>query len=142
MTTGEGGCIVSNDEKLISFARQYINYGKPKYKVQGLNFRMNEFNAALGLWQIQKLPEIVNWKNKKAREYDKIFKKRVVIPKEMISGYYKYIVFQPIENSTGKVYAQPCHKILQKDYHLPNTEWVAKNHWCVPIFYKGDGEQT
>jgi len=20
---------------------------------------------------------------------------------------------------------------------LPNTDWVAKNHWCVPIYYSG-----
>lgn len=138
MTTGEGGCLVSNDKKLISFARQYINYGKPAYNVRGLNFRMSEFNAALGLWQAQKLPEIVRWKNKKAREYDKIFRKRVIIPKGMTSGYYKYIVFEPIEGSTGKVYDWPCHKILKKNYTLPNTEWVARNHWCVPIYYKGD----
>ena len=30
----------------------------------------------------------------------------------MISGLYKYIVFDPIERSTGKVYDQPCHRIM------------------------------
>ena len=33
-------------------------------------------------------------------------------------------VFDEIENSTGKVYDMPCHKILKKDYELPNTDWV------------------
>jgi len=28
----------------------------------------------------------------------------------MTSGYYKYVVFEPIERSTGKVYDQPCHR--------------------------------
>ena len=28
----------------------------------------------------------------------------------MISGLYKYIVFDPIERSTGKVYDEPCHR--------------------------------
>jgi hypothetical protein len=56
----------------------------------------------------------------------------------MVSGYYKYIVFDPIEKSTGKVYDEPCHRIMNKNGHLPNTEWVAGNHWCVPLYYKGE----
>lgn len=65
------------------------------------------------------------------------YSKRLVMPENMISGFYKYIVFEEIERSTGKVYDQPCHQIMGKEYTLPNTEWVAQNHWCVPIYYKG-----
>lgn len=50
----------------------------------------------------------------------------------MVSGYYKYIIFDQIEKSTGKVYDQPCHKIMKGNGHLPNTDWIAQNHWCVP----------
>jgi perosamine synthetase len=56
----------------------------------------------------------------------------------MVSGYYKYIVFDPIEKSTGKVYDQPCHRIMGRDEALPATDWVAKSHWCVPLYYKGE----
>ena len=141
MTTGEGGCVVSTDKDLIAYGRKYINYGKFEYVVQGLNYRMNEFSAALGAWQTKKLPEIIEWKNKKAREYDRLYENRLQMPEQMTSGYYKYIVFDPVENSTGKVYDQPCHRIMRKDYDLPNTDWVAKNHWCVPLFYKGDSQK-
>jgi len=55
----------------------------------------------------------------------------------MISGYYKYIVFDPLEKSTGKVYDELCHHIMKKEVDLPNSEWVAKHHWCVPLYYKG-----
>jgi hypothetical protein len=48
---------------------------------------------------------------------------------------YKYIVFDPIERSTGKVYDQPCHRIMKTNESLPNTDWVADNHWCVPLYY-------
>lgn len=137
MTTGEGGMLVSNDPNLIEFARKYRNYGKFNYEIQGLNYRMNEFTAVLGIWQTKKLPRIIKWKTEKAKEYNKIYKNHLKLPEEMISGYYKYIVFDPIENSTGKVYDQPCHRILNKNYELPNTDWVAKNHWCVPLYYKG-----
>jgi perosamine synthetase len=138
MTTGEGGCVVSNDKDLIAFVRKYINYGKFEYEIQGLNYRMNEFNAAIGAWQAKKLPEIIEWKNKKAKSYDSEYKSHLCLPEGMTSGFYKYIVFEPIKNSTGKVYDQPCHRIMKRDCKLPNTDWVAENHWCVPLFYKGD----
>ena len=54
----------------------------------------------------------------------------------MTSGLYKYIVFQPIERSTGKVYDQPCHRIMGRHVDLPNSDWVGQNHWCVPLYYR------
>lgn len=141
ISTGEGGMLVTNNVDLVEFAKRYRNYGKFDYRVQGLNFRMNEFTAAIGCVQVDRLDEIVSWKNEYAQKYlDPNFPNRVKFPEGMISGYYKYIVFDPIENSTGKVYDQPCHKIMNKNYELPNTDWIAKNHWCVPIYYKGEGE--
>jgi hypothetical protein len=53
----------------------------------------------------------------------------------MTSGLYKYIVFEPIERSTGKVYEEPCHRIMGTGDELPNSDWVAANHWCVPLYY-------
>ena len=139
ISTGEGGMLVTNNVDLLEFAKKYRNYGKFDYRIQGLNFRMNEFTAAIGCVQVDRLDEIVAWKNEYAQKYlDPNFPNRVNFPEGMVSGYYKYIVFDPIEKSTGKVYDQPCHRIMNKDYELPNTDWVAKNHWCVPIYYKGD----
>lgn len=139
LPTGEGGMLVTKNIDLVEFAKQYRNYGKFNYEVEGLNFRMNEFTAAIGCVQVDRLEEIVAWKNQYAQKYlDPMFPNRVKFPEGMISGYYKYIVFDPIENSTGKVYDQPCHKIMKKNYELPNTNWVAKNHWCVPLYYKGE----
>ncbi len=67
ISTGEGGVLVSRHPELIDHARLYRNYGKPNYEVDGLNFRMSEFTAALGLIQTERLPEIVAWKNEIAR---------------------------------------------------------------------------
>jgi perosamine synthetase len=139
ITTGEGGMLVTKNLELVEFAKKFRNYGKFDYKVQGLNFRMSEFTAAIGCIQVDRLNDIIAWKNEYVQKHlDPKFPNRVRFPEGMISGYYKYIVFDPIENSTGKVYDQPCHIIMNKNYELPNTEWIAKNHWCVPIYYKGD----
>lgn len=135
ITTGEGGMLVSNNKYLIEFAKKYRNYGKFDFKIHGLNFRINEFAAAIGAIQVDRLNEIIDFKNEYARKFDEFYNNRVHLPKGVISGYYKYIVFDEIEKSTGKVYDEPCHKILKHTVDLPNTDWIAKNHWCVPIYY-------
>ena len=55
--------LVSADPDLIEFARKFRNYGKFEHEVDGLNFRMSEFTAALGLVQAERMEEIVAWKN-------------------------------------------------------------------------------
>jgi perosamine synthetase len=139
ITTGEGGMLVTNDSSLEEYAQKYRNYGKFDYVVPGLNYRLSEFTAALGCIQVDRLDEIVDWKNAYVKEnLDPKFPNRVMFPEGMKSGYYKYIIFDPIPNSTGKVYDQPCHKIMKKEYDLPNTDWVATHHWCPPLYYKGE----
>jgi perosamine synthetase len=139
ISTGEGGLLVSADSELIEFAERFRNYGKFEHEVDGLNFRMSEFTAALGLVQVDRMEEIVEWKNTYARErLDPRHPDRLELPDGMASGLYKYIVFDQIERSTGRVYEQPCHRILRHSVDLPNTDWVAANHWCVPLYYQPD----
>jgi len=137
VSTGEGGILVSRDDDLLEFARAFRDYGKPDHRVAGLNFRMSEFTAALGLVQTKRLGDIVAWKNAVAREVlDPAHPNRLHLPEGMISGLYKYIVFDPVDNSTGKVYDQPCHRIMGTGDDLPDTDWAARNHWCVPLYYR------
>ena len=100
---------------------------------------MSEFTAAIGCIQAERLDDIVAWKNDYAEKHlNSKYSNRVVFPENMISGYYKFIVFEEIEKSTGKVYEQLCHNIMGKDYKLSNSEWVAQSHWCVPLYYRGN----
>ena len=140
VSTGEGGILVSTNPDLIEHTRLYRNYGKNDYRVDGLNFRMNEFTAAIGVVQAERLEEIVGWKNEVARnELDQRYSSRLELPDGMTSGFYKYIVFEPVERSTGKVYDEPCHRIMGHQVEMPNTDWVAQNHWCVPLYYRPAG---
>jgi dTDP-4-amino-4,6-dideoxygalactose transaminase len=137
ISTGEGGMLVSRRPEVIQHAREFRNYGKPTYEVAGLNFRMSEFTGALGLVQIERLPEIVAWKNELAAlELDPLYPGRLELPDGMVSGLYKYIVFDRIERSTGRVYDEPCHRIMGHHVELPNSDWVASNHSCVPLYYR------
>ena len=137
ISTGEGGAVVSRHADVVEHARTFRNYGKPDFGVHGLNCRMNEFTAAVGIVQVERLDEITQWKNEEARELlNPRHPARVELPDGMVSGLYKYIVFEPIERSTGKVYDEPCHRIMGAPVDLPNSDWVATNHWCVPLYYR------
>jgi perosamine synthetase len=143
ISTGEGGVLVSRRPEVVEHARAFRNYGKPTHAVRGLNFRMSEFTAALGLVQVERLPEIVAWKNEVARTYlDPRHPSRLELPDGMVSGLYKYIVFETLERSTGRVYDQPCHRILGHGVELPNSDWVACHHSCVPLYYRPAGTEN
>jgi dTDP-4-amino-4,6-dideoxygalactose transaminase len=138
ISTGEGGVLVSRRPEVVEHARKHRNYGKFEHEVPGINGRMSEFTAALGLAGVERLPEIVAWKNAVAHEHlDPVHPDRLELPDGMVSGFYKYIVFDPLERSTGKVYEEPCHRICGDAADLPNTDWVAQNHWCEPLYYHG-----
>ena len=65
MTTGEGGMVVTNDEKLARKMFLYINkawgYGdaNPDHYFMALNYRMSELQAAVALGQLEKLESCV-----------------------------------------------------------------------------------
>ena len=142
ISTGEGGMLVTRHRALADFARSFRNYGKPDFRRPGLNFRMGEFTAALGCVQTERLPEIVAQKRQIARTLlDPLYPRRLRLPEGMESGYYKYIVFDEIPNSTGKVYDTPCHWRMDPGAELTNTEWVARHHGCVPLYYETPGEE-
>jgi perosamine synthetase len=145
ISAGEGGVLVTPHDDLAEFARRFRNYGKPEHEVEGTNARMSEFTAAIAILALERLEEIVAAKNRIAREQlDPEHTSRLELPEGMVSGLYKYIVFTPVSESTGKVYDQPCHRILGHAVDLPQTDWVATNHWCVPLYYRGgrNGEQS
>lgn len=145
MPLGDGGMVVSKDKDFLKWVEEYRNYGKEVvdghvyYRMKnGVNFRLSEFNAALGIVQMQRLPKILEWKRKLAAKYDQIFDNRVKLPDGMVSGYYKYIVFDTdITQETGQVFGpgDAGHSIAGLDGVYPNSEWVTHHHRCVPIYY-------
>ncbi|MFH1090806.1 MAG: DegT/DnrJ/EryC1/StrS family aminotransferase [Pseudomonadota bacterium] len=142
MPLGEGGMVVTGDRRVADYVRRWRNYGKFDYEVSGFNARMNEVTAALGLVQMERLPRILQWKRELAGKYDQIFPRRVRFPQGMISGYYKYIVFETrLKEETGRVFDRPCHEITKTGEWLPNTDWVRSNHACPPIYYGWDGAE-
>lgn len=145
MPLGDGGMVVSCNQDLLKYVEEFRNYGKEVleghvyYRMkEGFNFRLSEFNAALGIVQMERLNRILDWKRELASKYDQIFDKRVKFPEGMISGYYKYIVFDTkLNQETGQVFGPRDlgHRIESVEAEVPNSEWITEHHKCAPIFY-------
>jgi len=61
MTTGEGGIITTNNEEIAKMAKILRSHGmtnRNDHEYIGYNYRMSEINAAIGLIQLEKLPEM------------------------------------------------------------------------------------
>lgn len=76
MTTGEGGMITTNDDKLAQRCRLIRNFGdtaKFQWDMLGFNFRMPEVMGAMGLAQLKKLDESVRIRRQIAQRYTQAF---------------------------------------------------------------------
>jgi 8-amino-3,8-dideoxy-alpha-D-manno-octulosonate transaminase len=84
ITTGEGGLIVSNNKKIMDYCREFHDHGhqnnvkklrgEDTRRIWGLNLRMTEIQAAVGIAQVSKLDFIV----KKNQENKKYLKKKLI----------------------------------------------------------------
>ena len=76
ITTGEGGAIVTNDSQLADKVRSLRNHGtsivndKIEFEYAGLNYRMTDFQAALGIAQLNEIDFLINHRIKMAKAYD------------------------------------------------------------------------
>lgn len=76
MTTGGGGAILTNDEKLADYAKHLTTTAKKPHKWAydhdeiGYNFRMPNLNAALGCAQLKKMPIFIEQKRQLTNVYE------------------------------------------------------------------------
>jgi perosamine synthetase len=76
ITTGEGGMIVTDDERYARMMQSLRNQGRApgdtwlQHTYLGYNYRLNEFNAALGTVQMNRLEELLRNREQVADWYD------------------------------------------------------------------------
>ena len=81
--TIEGGALVTNNDKIAEKIRMLVNFGKNKnqeFKILGINAKMNEFQAAMGLCNL--------------REFNKLLKVRKKIWNLYLCKLKNYFIFQ------------------------------------------------
>jgi len=135
MTSGEGGMITTDDEKIYERALVFRDQGKAGFfgnihTELGYNWRMSEVHAVLGLSQFARLEEFIADRRRVAKIYDEELKKikgvtPIEIPSNVKSNYYKYVALLDDDidrvelkkelkekygvSLSGEVYELPCH---------------------------------
>lgn len=161
ITTGEGGIIVTNDEKIAELSKAMRNQGRMgtgwlSHEVIGFNYRLDEMSAALGFSQMKKIESILKKRAKVAEYYNKIldFVETPVV-KEYVSNmsWFIYVIKLPKYSNRDKiikflaeksietrdyfapVHLQPLYKKLGwKEGMLPVTEEISKRTLALPFY--------
>ena len=162
ITTGEGGMIVTADERLRDEALAYRDQGKAGFQAnrhvrQGYAWRMSELHAAVGLVHLRRLPEFLDVRRRAAARYDAGLRgvgglTPLTPAPGSASNYYKYVaLLDPgIDRAafraevarrgvtlSGEVYDTPLHRqpvFAELDRGpLPVAEDVCARHVCLPV---------
>jgi perosamine synthetase len=164
MTSGEGGMIVTNDDKLAEESKIYRDQGKASFTVNahvrmGYNWRMSEPHAIIGLKHLDRLPSMISDRQAVAALYDLGLRElknlyALQVPPGGVCNYYKYIAVLKEKRDrkelkailrekhgvslAGEVYEEPLHKqpVFEKysTGSLPISEDLCARHICLPVF--------
>jgi perosamine synthetase len=101
MTTGEGGMIVTDDDRFADLCSSLRNQGRDAgagwlaHARLGYNYRLADINAALGLAQLKRLPEFLRMRSEVARRYlEKLARlEELVLPAPYGDGELSWFVF-------------------------------------------------
>jgi perosamine synthetase len=153
ITTGEGGIITTNDAALVRKLRALRNHGiDPEassidFIMPGFNYRMTEFQAALGLTQMDKLDRIITKRRDLAANYDQLLKETSIQPPLVSMGscpvYQSYVVLLPeyLTDSRHELILRLRNHDIETTigtYHMPMTTYFANRY----NYQKGDFPTT
>jgi len=133
ITTGGGGMILTNDQKLAKLAKHLTTQAKVPHPWEyahdyiGYNYRLTNLQAALGVAQMESLPKFIENKRKLAKQYNEFFSsigiKFVTEPKHSKSNYWLNAIelknldernkFLETTNNSG-VMTRPIWKLMNK----------------------------
>jgi dTDP-4-amino-4,6-dideoxygalactose transaminase len=154
ITTGEGGMFVSKDPEILTKVKMLRNQGmlvRYQNELAGLNNRMTEIAAAIGLVQIRKWPKMREKRIHIANSYDKLFAGTPVRPQaihaEVTSTFHQYTVrvdnrdeisqeLDRVGVPTAIYYPTPINNL--KPYResfaeTPNSEALTRTVLSLPI---------
>ena len=139
---GEGGVVVTNNDKIGNLMKDFIAYDRFKQKMEiGCNIRLSELQALMIYSVIREYKEIIKNKSKIAKSYIDAcnsFKLKYINQNENSNqgNYYKFTIISPdkkisellpkLKTTTSKVY----------DYSLGNSKEIPSKHICLPIWYR------
>ena len=148
LATGEGGMILSNDDRLTGILRDLRDYDeKDCYSVR-YNYKMTDIQAALGISQLKKLPSFIGRRKEIASLYNRALNEISFPVPSAFEGrehiYYRYVLLLNdssgfIENmlKMGIECRRPVFKPLHEYFGLsgyPVTREVMGRAVSIPVY--------
>ncbi|MBI1866441.1 MAG: DegT/DnrJ/EryC1/StrS family aminotransferase [Candidatus Staskawiczbacteria bacterium] len=131
ITTGEGGVILTNNQKIAALCKSMANQGRDlksgkwlEHIRLGYNYRLDEMSCALGISQMKRIKEILKKREKVALLYNKKLEsiKGVELPyisKENKISWFVYVV-KLSENFAGEKRNKIIKKMADRGIHCSN----------------------
>jgi len=148
ITTGEGGMVLTNNSEYHHRIIEARDYDKKPLTPVKYNYKMTDFQAALGLSQLEKLHGFVSRRRKIARHYASQLADYVLeTPPEYThktTVYYRYVVMvdkldviQREVREKGVICEKPVWRPLHKDMlniKCPNSEYAQSHALSIPLY--------
>jgi dTDP-4-amino-4,6-dideoxygalactose transaminase len=155
--TIEGGALVINDDETYDKGRRIINFGisdQQHITEVGINGKMNEFEAAMGLCVLDDIDKILESRKKAYENYMTYLSKNVITQEQNINSSLNYCYFPVVfkdeetllkvkealanENIYPRRYFYPSLNdlsyIKDKTHSVPNSEFVSSRILCLPLY--------
>lgn len=161
ITSGEGGLIATNDERVRTVATRLRDHAKEAdgtMLTTGYNWRLTELQAIVARTQLARLDEITAQRNDVAKRYDEALAglpgvHPLAVPDGARHNRYKYVVLLDgwLPGSVqrrlaerhdvilgGYVYQTPCHRQqafeAYADGEYPVADRLCAAHICPPVY--------
>ena len=155
---GDAGMVVTNDPQIAERVRMLRNYGEEaKYenRVEGVNSRLDEIQAAALRVKLRHLDDWVATRRRLAARYDALLVEApVVLPVEMKPArhcYHLYVIRSPRRDAlrqhlqrrgigTSVHYPRPVHRqaayrhLEYAEGDLPCAEWACRQVLSLPLY--------
>ena len=150
LTTGEGGMVVSSNKRLIEKVKDLRAYDTIRKYTLRYNYKMTDFQAALGLSQLAHLPSMLAQREKTAIMYHEgLDPARCQLPLEFKGRqpiYYRYVLQTP---KPSHVYVErlgrkgicaaspvdkPLHHYVKHPGNFIDADWLTKYSLSIPIY--------
>jgi perosamine synthetase len=147
ITTGEGGLVTTNDASLARRLRALRNHGQdpdspsPDFIMPGLNYRLTEFQAALGITQMSKLDRILAARKQLVQNYDRLLRDTEYsvpyVPPNNDPVYQSYVITLPsaLANVRGELIAELKKQGIETTlgtWHMPMTTYFKNRYGVNP----------
>ena len=148
ITTGEGGMVLTNNKEFYDRVVDSRDYDRKPLAPVKYNYKMTDFQAALGLSQLKKLRHFIGRRIQLASMYsERLSECDVELPREYShkkSVFYRYVVMvdgrksiQVLAKEKGIMCESPIFKPLHKSLKVsacPNSDRAHDRALSIPLY--------